>query len=71
VADLTGRELAALAPVALACLALGVFPKMFFDTVKPDLKVVTAVADRARARAASEVRGQRSEVRSQRSADDL
>jgi NADH-quinone oxidoreductase subunit M len=50
-ADLTGRELAALVPVALLCLGLGVFPKMFFDTVKPDLKVVTAIADRARARA--------------------
>jgi NADH-quinone oxidoreductase subunit M len=52
-ADLTGRELAALVPVALVCLALGVFPKMFFDTVKPDLKIVTAIADRARGRAAS------------------
>jgi hypothetical protein len=33
------------------CLALGVFPKPFFDTVRPEIQVVAGIADAARKRA--------------------
>jgi NADH-quinone oxidoreductase subunit M len=52
VGDLNGRELAALLPIAGVCLALGVFPKPFFDTVRPEIQVVAGIADAARKRAA-------------------
>jgi NADH-quinone oxidoreductase subunit M len=52
VADLNGRELAALLPIAILCLALGVFPKPFFDTVRPEIQVVARIAGEARQRAA-------------------
>jgi NADH-quinone oxidoreductase subunit M len=48
--DLNGRELAALVPIAAACVLIGVYPKLFLDTVRPDLAVVARIADRARAR---------------------
>ncbi|HZY88029.1 MAG TPA: NADH-quinone oxidoreductase subunit M, partial [Gemmataceae bacterium] len=48
--DLNGRELAALAPIAAACVLIGVYPKLFLDTMRPDLAVVARIADRARAR---------------------
>ena len=51
VADLNGRELAALVPIAVLCLALGVFPKPFLDTVRPEIQVVARIADEARKRA--------------------
>jgi NADH-quinone oxidoreductase subunit M len=51
IADLNGRELAALIPIAVLCLALGVYPKPFFDSVRPEIKVVSSIADRARQRA--------------------
>ena len=51
VADLNGRELAALLPIAVLCLALGVFPKPFFDTVRPEIQVVARIASAARKRA--------------------
>jgi NADH-quinone oxidoreductase subunit M len=51
VADLNGRELAALVPVAALCLAIGVYPRPFFDTARRDLQVVSRIADQARARA--------------------
>jgi NADH-quinone oxidoreductase subunit M len=50
IGDLNGRELAALLPVAGLCLALGVFPKPFFDTVRPEIQVVAGIADAARNR---------------------
>jgi NADH-quinone oxidoreductase subunit M len=53
VADLNGRELAALVPIAVLCLALGVFPKPFFDTVRPEIQVVAGIAEQARKRAES------------------
>jgi hypothetical protein len=43
--------LAALIPIAVLCLALGVYPKPFFDSVRPEIKVVSSIADRARQRA--------------------
>ena len=51
VADLNGRELAALLPIAALCLALGVFPRPFFDTVRPEIQVLSRIADAARTRA--------------------
>jgi NADH-quinone oxidoreductase subunit M len=51
VADLNGRELAALLPIAILCLALGVFPKPFFDTVRPEIQIVARIAGEARRRA--------------------
>ena len=43
--DLNGRELAALLPIAGLCLALGIYPKPFFDTVRPEMQVVAGIAD--------------------------
>jgi NADH-quinone oxidoreductase subunit M len=54
IGDLNGRELAAILPIAGLCLALGVFPKPFFDTVRPEIQVVAAIADAARRRADTE-----------------
>ncbi len=51
VGDLNGRELAALIPIAALCLALGVFPRPFFDTVRPEIEVVARIAGDARKRA--------------------
>jgi NADH-quinone oxidoreductase subunit M len=51
IGDLNGRELATLLPIAGLCLALGVFPKPFFDTVRPEIQVVAGIAGEARKRA--------------------
>ena len=51
ITDLNGRELAALVPIAVLCLALGVYPRPFFDTVRPEIQVVSRIADAARQRA--------------------
>src|SRR5262249_23399192 len=53
VADLCVREVAALLPIAVLCVAIGVFPQPMLDTAKPDIDVLAAIADRARQRAAS------------------
>jgi NADH-quinone oxidoreductase subunit M len=46
--DLNAREVCALAPIAIACLVLGMYPKPFLDTVGPDVKVVKAIVNQAR-----------------------
>lgn len=46
--DLGGRELAALVPIGLACILLGVYPQPFFDTVRQDIDVVVRAVDTAR-----------------------
>jgi NADH-quinone oxidoreductase subunit M len=51
VTDLNGREIATLAPIAALCLFLGVYPKPFLDTAKPELQFVARLADEARSRA--------------------
>jgi NADH-quinone oxidoreductase subunit M len=53
VPDLNGRELSALVPVAALCLVLGVYPKPFLDTVRPEVRVVADIVQSARARAAA------------------
>ncbi len=55
IGDLNGRELAAILPIAGLCLALGVFPKPFFDTVRPEVQVVAGIAEAARKRAGTEL----------------
>lgn len=54
IGDLNGRELTALIPIAALCLALGLFPKPFFDTVRPEIQVIAGIADAARRRADTE-----------------
>jgi NADH-quinone oxidoreductase subunit M len=51
VTDLNGREIATLAPIAALCVLLGVYPKPFLDTAKPELEFVARLADEARGRA--------------------
>jgi NADH-quinone oxidoreductase subunit M len=50
--DLDGREVATLAPIALLCLILGVYPQPFLDTTRADLDVIAEIAQKARERAA-------------------
>ena len=47
VADLNGREIATLVPIAALCLFLGIYPKPFLDTIKPELRFVAKLADEA------------------------
>jgi NADH-quinone oxidoreductase subunit M len=49
--DLNLRELCALVPIAALCLVIGVIPQPFLDAAKPDILVVTRIADAARERA--------------------
>src|SRR5216684_64255 len=46
--DLNLRELGAIVPIAALCLAIGVMPQPFLDAAKPDILVVTRIADAAR-----------------------
>jgi NADH-quinone oxidoreductase subunit M len=50
VPDLDGRELAALIPIAVVCLVLGLYPKPFLDSVRADVRAVAKAADEARLR---------------------
>ncbi|HMF13391.1 MAG TPA: NADH-quinone oxidoreductase subunit M [Gemmataceae bacterium] len=49
--DINGREIAALGPIAVVCVVLGVVPGLVLDASKPDLRVVAWFADQARNRA--------------------
>ncbi len=53
VGDLNLRELAALVPIAVCCVALGVWPQPVLDASKRDLQVVADVVDGARRQAAA------------------
>jgi NADH-quinone oxidoreductase subunit M len=46
-ADVNGRELAILIPVAVLCLALGVYPQPVLDAAKKDIGVITSLLDKA------------------------
>ncbi|HYV39942.1 MAG TPA: NADH-quinone oxidoreductase subunit M [Gemmataceae bacterium] len=48
--DLQPREWVMIAPLAVLCLLLGVYPKPVLDSARPDLETVAGMADRARAR---------------------
>jgi NADH-quinone oxidoreductase subunit M len=43
IADIHPREIAALAPIMVLCLALGVFPQPVLNSVKPDIDVVSNI----------------------------
>ncbi|MBN9522053.1 NADH-quinone oxidoreductase subunit M, partial [bacterium] len=49
-ADLTRREVFAFGGLAALCLALGLFPQFLLDAMKPDVRVVTTIAEFARYR---------------------
>lgn len=53
VGDLTPRELVIVVPIALLCVALGLFPQPFLKTAEPDLQIVAGIARRAGERAAA------------------
>jgi NADH-quinone oxidoreductase subunit M len=42
-ADLNGREIAALAPIAALCLVIGVFPGPVLDVMKPEVDAIAAI----------------------------
>ncbi|HVK10459.1 MAG TPA: NADH-quinone oxidoreductase subunit M [Gemmataceae bacterium] len=50
VTDLTGREKAALVPLAVLCLALGLLPQTVLQVMERDMVRLAQVADEARAR---------------------
>jgi NADH-quinone oxidoreductase subunit M len=50
VLDLNLRELAALVPVALVCVALGVYPQPVLDSTRSDLQLVAGFAQEAQLR---------------------
>ncbi len=52
VGDLNLREFAALMPIAVMCVWLGVYPQPFLDVARPDLEVVTRITKPAEERAA-------------------
>jgi NADH-quinone oxidoreductase subunit M len=51
VTDLTPREWLLLTPVAVLCVILGVYPGPVLDSARPDVEMVSYIADRARERA--------------------
>jgi NADH-quinone oxidoreductase subunit M len=51
VPDLNLRELAAIVPIAILCVVLGVYPQPVLDTSRRDLGIVADIAQRARDRA--------------------
>ena len=55
VGDLKFREMAALAPILVLCVALGVYPQPFLDVIRKDVDVVTRITEEAKARAAIQV----------------
>jgi NADH-quinone oxidoreductase subunit M len=50
--DATGREVVAFGSLAAVCLLLGLFPQPVLDSLKPDVRTLTAIGDKARERAA-------------------
>jgi NADH-quinone oxidoreductase subunit M len=55
VGDLNVREWAALVPIALACIWIGVYPQPVLETSRPTLKVVSSILNKAKERAATHV----------------
>jgi NADH-quinone oxidoreductase subunit M len=45
-ADLNGREICALAPIAVLCLVIGVFPRPFLEVIKPEVNAIAALYER-------------------------
>jgi NADH-quinone oxidoreductase subunit M len=55
VTDLTFREVALIAPLALLCLVIGIYPQPILDTSQRDLDVIANIARDARERRATAV----------------
>ena len=53
IVDLKFREWVMLTPIALLCIALGVYPQPVLDSARPDLEAVVNIAEQARQRAAN------------------
>jgi NADH-quinone oxidoreductase subunit M len=51
ITDLTPREWLLLAPLAVLCVILGLFPGPVLDSLRPDVEMVSYIADKARIRA--------------------
>jgi NADH-quinone oxidoreductase subunit M len=49
--DLTGREIALIVPLAVLCVAIGVYPQPILDASRADLTVLADIAEQARTRA--------------------
>src|SRR5207249_3010226 len=47
IADLNGREIAALVPIAIACVLIGVYSPVFTDVAKPEIKYVASLTEKA------------------------
>ncbi len=56
--DLDGREIALLAPIAILCVLLGVYPQPVLRTSEPDVQVIANIAAKARERATQSVLGE-------------
>jgi NADH-quinone oxidoreductase subunit M len=50
IADLSPREMAALAPIALLCIVLGLYPQPVLDSMRPEVRTVVQIVERARVR---------------------
>jgi NADH-quinone oxidoreductase subunit M len=42
-ADLNAREILALAPIAVLCLAIGIFPRLVLDAMQPEVNAIAAL----------------------------
>jgi NADH-quinone oxidoreductase subunit M len=61
VKDLNVRELAALVPIAVCCVAIGVYPQPLLNTSMPDIWVVSGITEKARNRAQTSQQASRPE----------
>jgi NADH-quinone oxidoreductase subunit M len=50
VTDLTGREICIIVPITALCVLIGVYPQPMLTTMKPDVQVISDIAQRARDR---------------------
>jgi len=56
VGDLTFREVALIAPIAVLCVAIGVYPQPILDASQRDVEIIADIAQRARKRATEPAR---------------
>jgi NADH-quinone oxidoreductase subunit M len=59
ITDLHLREVAALAPIALLCIVLGLYPQPVIDTMAPEVRTVVGIVERARVRQEKEQQASR------------
>lgn len=58
VCDLRPREVLALAPIAILCVVLGVYPQPFLDVIRRDVRVVIRITNEAKDRSAALAKGE-------------